>query len=83
MTTCLVAVRLLIETDADPEPEIADVLHGILTENMRKHAGAHSSLIDWRVAAASFADAIVPVVVAGDYEPDDDRFPAWPGRPQS
>ncbi|MGX9394063.1 hypothetical protein ACWX0K_24255 (plasmid) [Nitrobacteraceae bacterium UC4446_H13] len=78
MTTYLVAVRLLIETNTDPEGEVADVLHGILTENMRKYAGPQSSLIDWAVASAGFEESIVPVAVASAYEPDEAAFPAWP-----
>ncbi|AEI04540.1 hypothetical protein OCA5_pHCG300950 (plasmid) [Afipia carboxidovorans OM5] len=78
MTTYLVAVRLLIEANTDPEGEVADVLHGILTENMRKYAGPQSSLIDWAIAAGNFSESIAPVVTSGDYEPNETAFPSWP-----
>ena len=82
MTTYLVAVHLLVEANGSPEAEVADALHGILTQDMRKYAGAHSSLIVWAVAGDDIAGSIVPVAVAGDYLPDATAFPAWPRRRQ-
>ena len=80
MTTYLVAVHLLVEANGSPEAEVADALHGILTQDMRKYAGAHSSLIDWAVADDDIAGSIVPVAIAGDYQSDATAFPTWPRR---
>ena len=82
MTTYLVAVHLLIEANNSLHAEVADALHGILTEDMRKYAGAHSALIDWAVAGDDIAASIIPVAIAGDYEPDETAFPLWPRRPR-
>ncbi len=82
MTTYLVAVHLLIEANGSPEADVADALHGILTGDMRKYAGAHSALIDWAVAGDDIAGSIIPVAIAGDYEPDETAFPLWPRRPR-
>lgn len=80
MTTYLVAVHLLVEANGSPETEVADALHGILTEDMREYAGAHAYLIDWAVAGEDIAGSIVPVAIAGDYRPDETAFPLWPRR---
>lgn len=80
MTTYLVAVHLLVEANGSPEAEVADALHGILTQDMRKYAGAQSSLIDWAVAGDDIVGSIVPIAIDGDYKPDETAFPPWPRR---
>ena len=40
MKAYLVAVNLLVHAHHNPESAIADALDGILTPDMRKHAGA-------------------------------------------
>ena len=39
MNAYLVAVNLLVQANHCPESAIADALNGILTPDMRKHAG--------------------------------------------
>jgi hypothetical protein len=80
MKTYLVSLHLLLEAHHCPEAEIADALHGILIEDMRKYAGDHSELIDWAVAGDDMAASIASVPLPDDYRPDDSAFPAWPGR---
>ena len=60
--------------------KIADALHGTLTEDMRKHAGRHSALIDWAIAGDDIASSIAGRALADDYAPDETAFPPWPGR---
>jgi hypothetical protein len=43
MRTYLVAVKLLAQAHDQPESAIAEVLDGILTPDMRKHAGRSST----------------------------------------
>lgn len=50
MNAYLVAVNLLVQAHHRPESAIADALNGILTPDMRKHAGNNSALIDWAIA---------------------------------
>jgi hypothetical protein len=82
MTAYLVSVHLLIEANNSPHAEVADALRGILTGDMRKYAGVHSALIDWAVAGDDIAGSIIPVAIAGDYEPDETAFPLWPRGPR-
>lgn len=78
MTTCLVAVHLLIEVENNPEAEIGDALHGILTHHMRKYAGSGSPLIDWAVAGEDVPGSFAPVTLTADYVPDETPFPPYP-----
>ena len=80
MTTYLVAVHLLVEARHHPQAEVADALHGILTEDMRKYVGAHSALIDWSVIGDDIASSIAAVDLPENYVPDESAFPSWPAR---
>jgi hypothetical protein len=74
----LVAVNLLVHAHHNPESVIADALDGILTQDMRKHAGANSALIDWAVAGDDLSSSIAGVSLPDDYTADESAFPLWP-----
>ncbi len=78
MNAYLVAVNLLVQAHHRPESAIADALNGILTPDMRKHAGANSALIDWVIAGDDIASSIAAVSLPDDYMPDESPFPLWP-----
>lgn len=80
MKTFLVAVNLLIQAHHRPETAIVEALDGILTLDMRKHAGANASLIDWAIAGDDIASSIAAICLPDDYAADESPFPAWPGR---
>ena len=56
---------------------IADALNGILTPDMRKHAGNNSALIDWAIAGDDIASSVAGVSLPDDYMPDVSAFPLW------
>lgn len=69
MTTYLVAVHILVDTDtANPRSAIASAL-----ENQLDHCAAASptegTIVDWAVAGEDLAASIVPVVIPADYTP--------------
>jgi hypothetical protein len=78
MKAYLVAVNLLVHTHHNPESAIADALDGILTPDMRKHAGTDSALVDWAIAGDDIAFSIAAVPLQDDYAPDESPFPLWP-----
>lgn len=78
MKAYLVAVNLLVHAHHNPESAIADALDGILTPDMRKHAGANSALIDWAVAGDDLSSSVAGVSLADDYTADVSAFPLWP-----
>jgi hypothetical protein len=78
MKAYLVAVNLLVHAHHKPESAIADALDGILTPDMRKHAGANSALLDWAIAGDDVASSIAGVSLPDDYMPDESAFPLWP-----
>jgi hypothetical protein len=78
MKAYLVAVNLLVDVQHTPERAITEVLDGILTPDMRKHAGVNSALIDWAVAGDDLASSIASVSVCDDYTADVSVFPLWP-----
>jgi hypothetical protein len=78
MKAYLVAVNLLVHAHHNPESAIADALDGILTPDMRKHAGANSALLDWAIAGDDVASSIAGVSLPDDYMPDESAFPRWP-----
>ena len=78
MNAYLVAVKLLVHTDHCPESAIADALNGILTPDMRKHAGNNSALIDRAIAGGDIASSIGGVWLPDNYVPDVSAFPLWP-----
>lgn len=78
MKAFLVAVNLLVHAHHNPESAIADALDGILTPDMRKHAGANSALIGWAFAGDDVASSIARVSLSDDYTPDESAFPLWP-----
>jgi hypothetical protein len=78
MKAYLVAVNLLVHAHHNPESAIADALDGILTPEMRKHAGASSALLDWAIAGDDVASSIAGVSLLDDYMPDESAFPLWP-----
>lgn len=78
MKAYLVAVNLLVHAHHNPESAIADALDGILTPEMRKHAGANSALLDWAIAGDDVAASIAGVSLPDDYMPDESAFPLWP-----
>ena len=80
MRTYLVAVKLLAQAHDQPESAIVEVLDGILTPDMRKHAGRCSALIDWVVAGEDMAMSIASVPLMDDCRPGETAFPARPGR---
>lgn len=43
-----VDVLIVVEDGYDPGPYLADAMTAILTEQMRKYAGPHSCLLDWK-----------------------------------
>jgi len=78
MKAYLVAVNLLVHAHHNTEGAIADALDGILTPDMRKHAGANSALIDWAVAGDDLSSSIAGVSLPDDYTADESAFPLWP-----
>ncbi|HXH47600.1 MAG: hypothetical protein ACK463_29430 [Bradyrhizobium sp.] len=78
MKAYLVAVNLLVQAHHRPESAIADALNGILTPDMRKHAGTNSALIDWAIAGDDITSSIAAVSLPDDYMPDESAFPLWP-----
>ena len=78
MKAYLVAVNLLVHAHHDPESAIADALDGILTPDMRKHAGANSALLDWAIAGDDVSSSIAGASLPDDYMPDESAFPLWP-----
>ena len=78
MNAYLVAVNLLVQAHHSPESAIADALNGILTPDMRKHAGNNSALIDWAIAGDDIASSIAGISLPDDYMPDVSAFPLWP-----
>jgi hypothetical protein len=78
MRAYLVTVNLLVHAHHIPESAIADALDGILTPDMRKHAGATSSLVDWAIAGDDIASSIAAVSLPDDYAADESAFPLWP-----
>ena len=78
MKAYLVAVNLLSQAHRRPESAIADALNGILTPDMRKHAGDNSALIDWAIADDDIASSIAGVSLLDNYVPDVLAFPLWP-----
>ena len=77
MKAYLVAVNLLVQATTS-ESAIAEALDGILTPDMRKHAGTNSALIDWAIAGDDIASSIAAVPLPDDYAPDGSAFPLWP-----
>ena len=65
-----VTVDLIV--DVDERAEAYDALSAILTEAMRKYRPA-SCLVDWRLAYPT--DAIEPIELPADYEPDHSPWP--------
>jgi hypothetical protein len=78
MKAYLVAVNLLVQAHHRPESTIADALNGILTPDIRKHAGNNSTLIDWEIAGDDIASSVAAVSLPDDYMPDVSAFPLWP-----
>jgi hypothetical protein len=78
MRAYLVAVNLLVQAHHEPQSAIAEALDGILTPDMRKHAGADSALIDWAVAGDDLSSSIAGVSLPDDYTADESAFPLWP-----
>ena len=78
MTAYLVAVNLVVQAHHRPESAIAEALNGILTPDIRKHAGNNSALIDWAIAGDDIASSIAGVSHPDDYMPDESAFPLWP-----
>lgn len=78
MNAYLVAVNLLVHAHHCPESAIADALNGILTPDMRKHAGNNSALIDWPIAGDDIASSIAGVSLSDNYLPVVSPFPLWP-----
>ena len=78
MNAYLVAVNLLVQAHHCPESAIADSLNGILTPDMRKHAGNNSALIDWAIAGDDIASSIAGVSLPDDSMPDVSAFPLCP-----
>lgn len=79
MRAYLVAVNLLVHAHHNPESAIAEALDGILTPDMRRHAGDRSALIDWAVAGDDLSSSIAGVSLPDDYTGDESAFPLWPG----
>ena len=78
MRAYLVAVNLLVHAHHNPQSAIAEALDGILTPDMRKHAGANSALIDWAVAGDDLSSSIAGISLPDDYTADESAFPPWP-----
>ena len=78
MKAYLVAVNLLVQAHHSPESAIADALNGILTPDMRKHAGNNSALIDWAIAGDDIASSIAGVALPDNYMTDVPAFHLWP-----
>ena len=72
------AVRVSVHAHHNPESAIADALDGILTPDIRKHAGGNSALIDWAVAGDDLSSSIAGVSLPDDYPADESAFPLWP-----
>lgn len=80
MNAYLVAVHLLVQAHENSQGAIIEVLDGVLTNDMRKHAGDRSALIDWAIAGDDMASSIAGVSLPSDYSPDVSVFPVWPQR---
>ena len=71
-------MNLLVQAHHCPASSIADALNGILTPDMRKHAGNNSALIDWAIAGDDIASSIAGVSLPDNYVPDVSALPLWP-----
>lgn len=77
MTTYLVAVHILIDTDA---ASARSAVAATLEKQLDRSTGAlpaAGTIVDWAVAGEDLAASMVPVVVPADYTPGATPFPDW------
>ena len=80
MNPHLITAYLLAETHEHLQGQVAEALHGVLTDEMRRCAGTHSALLDWAIAGDDIASSIAQITLLDDCAPDGTAFPLWPGR---
>lgn len=78
MTTFLIGVHILIETDGpSPRSDIVAALEAHLN-GPATPVPASGSILDWSVAGKALAASIAPAVIPSDYRSGTTRFPQWP-----
>ncbi|WP_404406843.1 hypothetical protein [Pelagibacterium halotolerans] len=81
MTTFLVAVHILIETDgSSPRSNIVAALEAQL-DRPAKPVPAAGSILDWAIAGEDLAASMAPVIIPSDYGPGITQFPQWSATP--
>lgn len=75
MTTYLVAVHILVDTDAaSPRSAVAAALENHL-DRCAAAVPAAGMIVDWVVAGEDLAASMAPVVIPADYMPGATPFP--------
>jgi hypothetical protein len=80
MNPHLIAVYLLIEANEHLQGQVAEVLQGVLTDEMRRCAGTDLASIDWAIAGDDIASSIAQIPLLDDFAPEGTAFPLRPGR---
>ncbi len=77
MSTFLVAIHLIVDTNG-PNPR-ADVIAALEAQLDRptKPVSAEGSILDWAVAGEDLAASMAPVTIPSDYRPGITQFPHW------
>jgi hypothetical protein len=77
MTTFLVAVHILVDTQAaSPRSAVAAALENQF-DRCAASVPAAGTIVDWAVAAEDLAASMAPVVIPADYTPGATPFPEW------
>lgn len=77
MTTYLVAVHILVDTQAaSPRSAVAAALESHL-DRCALAVPAAGTIVDWAVAGEDLAASMAPVVIPADYMPGATPFPEW------
>ncbi|WP_238719994.1 hypothetical protein [Nitratireductor alexandrii] len=77
MTTYLVAVHILVDTQAaSPRSAVAAALENQF-DRCAASVPAAGTIVDWAVAGEDLAASMAPVVIPADYTPGATPFPEW------
>ncbi len=77
MTAYLVAIHILVDTDAaNPRSAVASALESQF-ERCAAAVPAAGMIVDWAVAEEDLAASMTPVVIPSDYTPGATPFPDW------
>ncbi|MCV0398241.1 hypothetical protein [Neoaquamicrobium sediminum] len=77
MTTFLVAVHILVDTQAaSPRSAVAVALENQF-DRCAAAVPAAGTIVDWAVAGEDLAASMAPVVIPADYTPGATPFPEW------